>query len=536
MDPFHIIGSFVGGLGLFLLGMHMMTEGMKVAAGRALRDVLARWTSTRLRALGAGIVITGLVQSSSAVTVATLGFVNAGLLELSRAIWVIFGSNVGTTMTGWLVALTGLEVDLEAYALPVVGVGMLLRLTGRSKRRGALGEALAGFGLFFLGLSALQAGFGALGREVDLSAIPQGGIGGGVLFFLVGTVLTVATQSSSAAIALTLSAATGEVVSLESAAAMVIGANLGTTSTAVFSVVGATPAAKRVASAHVVFNVVTAVAALLTLPWLVDLLVQGLMQADGHAGPATVLAAFHTVFNVLGVLLMVPLSAPLLRALEGRFVSEGEAARRPRHLDATIIEVPAIAFAALQLETRRLGHQAVTLLADVISKGVDKDAAKARHDDFVGLLQEISTYVGKLNVGKLSPETADGLQALVRAAQRYLIVVEQAVELTELLVGLDEEGWRDLAKLVEAAEAQLDVGDPESTSFDLGECQQAFGGFSERYAMASEALPKRVISGELEAAAAVHRRHVMGELRRGVKQVLRAAERLALAEGRPAQG
>ena len=139
MPDLSLIGAFIGGLGLFLLGMALMTDGLKIAAGRTLRDILGRWTRTRLRGLLAGALVTSMVQSSSAVTVATIGFVNAGLLTLAQAVWVIFGANVGTSMTGWLVALVGFHVRIDALALPLLGLGMLLRITGADRRRGAIG-------------------------------------------------------------------------------------------------------------------------------------------------------------------------------------------------------------------------------------------------------------------------------------------------------------------------------------------------------------------------------------------------------------
>ena len=134
-DLVRLAATFAGGLGFFLLGMHLLTEGLKVAAGRTLERALRRSTKTRLRAFVAGAGITALVQSSSAVTVATLGFVNAGLLELPAAIWVVFGSNVGTTATGWLVSLMGFGLDLQSVALPMVGLGTVLQLSGSAKRR-----------------------------------------------------------------------------------------------------------------------------------------------------------------------------------------------------------------------------------------------------------------------------------------------------------------------------------------------------------------------------------------------------------------
>ena len=143
------IGILIGGLGLLLVGMAMMTDGLKLAAGNSLRDLLALWTNSRSRGLFAGFLITGLVQSSSAVTVATIGFANAGMLSLERSLWVIFGSNVGTTMTAWIVALVGFKVNIEALALPLIGIGSVLKLTGGNSKRSPFGMAIVGFGLLF---------------------------------------------------------------------------------------------------------------------------------------------------------------------------------------------------------------------------------------------------------------------------------------------------------------------------------------------------------------------------------------------------
>jgi phosphate:Na+ symporter len=147
-----MIGSLIGGIGLFQLGMLLMTDGFKLAAGKTLRNILESSTSTPLKGLLSGALITSLVQSSSAVTVAIIGFVNAGLMSLSQAITVIYGSNIGTTMTSWLVALIGFKVNIKAFALPAIGVGMMQRLIKGPGRQGAIGEALAGFGVFFLAL------------------------------------------------------------------------------------------------------------------------------------------------------------------------------------------------------------------------------------------------------------------------------------------------------------------------------------------------------------------------------------------------
>ncbi len=226
-----LLGGLIGGIGLFLLGMQLMTSGLRNAAGQQLSDILQHWTRTKLRGVLSGAMMTALVQSSSAVTVAILGFVNAGLMNLSQAVMVIYGSNIGTTMTAWLVATIGFHINIKAFALPAIGIGMLLKVSSGDRRRGAFGEALAGFGIFFLGIEVLKSSFGGLGEAIQFSQLSPAGIG---LLWLVlsGFAMTLVMQSSSAAMALILTAVGGGVIPLDAAAAMVIGANVGTTSTA----------------------------------------------------------------------------------------------------------------------------------------------------------------------------------------------------------------------------------------------------------------------------------------------------------------
>ncbi|MDO9472426.1 MAG: Na/Pi symporter, partial [Caulobacter sp.] len=291
-----VFAALLGGIGLFLLGMWLMTEGLKLAAGGALQAVLESWTRSAPRGFLAGVLITALLQSSSAVTVATLGFVNAGLLNLAQAVWLIIGANVGTTMTGWLVAMVGVKIDVGALALPLIGLGMLGRLAfrGRSRLFGA-GQAIAGFGAFFLGIGVLQDGFGDLLGEIG-HLVPTAATGPSLLAALgLGIAVTILTQSSSAAIALTLTAAAGGGIPIEIAAMAVVGTNIGTTSTAVLAAVSATPAARRVASAHVLFNAMAAAAALILLSPLLGLSRWLIAGAAPSGDAAATLAMFHTL-------------------------------------------------------------------------------------------------------------------------------------------------------------------------------------------------------------------------------------------------
>jgi len=448
------VASVLGGLGLFLLGMSMMTEGLKLSAGAALRSILERWTKSAIRGFAAGVLITAIMQASGAVIVMMIGFVNAGLLNLSQAIWVIFGANIGTTTTGWLVALVGVKVDVGLLALPLLGAGMLLRLAaGSHVARAGAGQALAGFGTFFLGVNVLQEGFAGLAPMLGDLQFDQAGPLTVVAFVGLGTVLTILAQSSSAVIAIVLTASAGGVVPLELAAATVIGTNIGTTSTALFASIGATPPARRVAASHVAFNLLATLIALAAFPLLLG---ASRIAADafGASGdmPAT-LAIFHTVFNSVGLLALWPLAGRLTRLLSRLFVSEDENLGRPRNLDDTILAVPAIALRGLVLEIGRLAELAFDLAKRRIGGGPTQRLALYRREAGVLLLgREIRGYVDKLGAQSLPAEVVDALPDLVRAIQHLEDVAETSGLLTDnvpLPGGTDEQGhWAQLEAIV----------------------------------------------------------------------------------------
>lgn len=338
-----VLATVFGGIGLFLLGMVLMTDGLKTLAGDTLRQVLARYTGSPLRAVAAGAGVTALVQSSSATTLATIGFVSAGLLGFNNAIGVIIGANLGTTSTGWIVSLLGLKFSVGAFALPLVGVGALLRLVARERLAHA-GLALAGFGLIFVGIDVLQDGMAGLATRFDLAAYSAPGWGPRLLLVGVGVAMTVLMQSSSAAVATTLTALAGGAIGLDQAAALVIGQNIGTTVTAGLAAIGASVPARRTALVHAVFNLGAALIAFSILPLFVDL-VERLMSDDGSgADHALTIAAFHTAFNVLGALVFIPL-IPRLAGWAVRVLPERHSPLT-RHLDPALREVPALAVSA----------------------------------------------------------------------------------------------------------------------------------------------------------------------------------------------
>lgn len=524
MSLWTLASSLAGGLGLFLLGMTMMTDGLKLAAGPALERILAGATRTRWHALGSGMLVTALVQASGAVTVATIGFVNAGLLSLGPALWVLFGANVGTTMTGWIVAMVGLKFKIEALALPLIGIGVVLRLTGEGQRRGAIGSALAGFGLLFFGIAMLQESFTGLAAQVSL---PQGeGPLAVVAQVGVGALMTVLMQSSSAAIAIALTAAQGGLMTTQGAAAVVIGANIGTTVTAMLAAVGATPNARRAAAAHVVFNVITGVVALALLPWLIGALGVAREALGLPSDPAAKLALFHTIFNVLGVLLMWPLAAPLTRWLKARFRAREDDEAQPQFLDDNVLQVPSLAVDALTREVARIGHVALRMVHAALA-GAEPPALARDRAVVTQLNAAVEVFVERMNRRAMPQHASERLAQILRVLRYHETATEQVHIAAPLrpvaadgptLTRLHSAFAQDTAALLALCDPQ--VPEPETLTLDAA---------SERMEAAYEDLKSALLAA---GAAGGARLSSMEEALRRYSALRRAAQQATKARRR----
>jgi phosphate:Na+ symporter len=521
------LGTMAGGMGLFLLGMGLMTDGLKLAAGPALHRILAGATRTRAHALGSGMLVTALVQSSSAVTVATIGFVNAGLLALGPALWVLFGANVGTTMTGWIVALLGLKIKVELLAMPLAGLGALLRLIGEGRRSGAIGTALAGFGLLFMGIALLQQAFAGLAGQISL---PQED---GPLVLVaqlgIGLLMTVLMQSSSAAMAITLTAAQGGLIEAKGAAAVVIGANIGTTVTALLAAIGATPNARRAASAHVVFNLLTGVVALLLLPWLIGALGLAREALGLPPDPATQLALFHTTFNLVGVLLMWPLAQRLTRWLQQRFRAREEDEAQPQFLDDTVLAVPTLALDALTREVARAGQVALRMIRSALA-GADATALKPDHTILVSLDAAIERFVERLRSASMSQVASARLAELLRIQRYHEAGAEQAMAAAALppLTAPDTRMEAAAAAFVEATRSLLLHCDPTELP-KAAELDTRLGTMEARY----EDLKADLLAAGAEARLALTE---MEQALRRCSALRRAAQQLHKSRRRLAEG
>lgn len=352
-----MILEIVGGIGCFLLGMSLLVDGLRALAGGALRRVLTSAVRGPISGFLAGMGTTALVQSSSATTVATIGFVSAGLLSFPQSIGVVLGANVGTTSTSWLVATIGFKVSIGTFALPILAAGAMLRVLGRGKVA-EIGLAIAGFGLLFIGLDLLEQGMAAATERLGPESLPaSAGLAGRALLVGAGFAMTVLMQSSSAAIATVLVALVAGTISYEQAIAVVVGANVGTTITAAITMVGASVQARRTALVHILFNVTLALAAFLLLPWIGD--------AAAAAGrfiapdqPAVAVACFHTLVKVLGAGAFLALSVPVAKLLVAIVPLRDDAL--VRHLDRSVVAAGSVAIEALR-------RTIATILADVVA-------------------------------------------------------------------------------------------------------------------------------------------------------------------------
>jgi phosphate:Na+ symporter len=354
--------EIAAGVAIFLFGMLMLEDGFKLLAGGTLERLLERATRSVPRSILFGIVSTTVLQSSSLVSVITISFLSAGIMSLMGGVGIIFGANIGTTTGAWLVAGLGLKVDIAAYAMPMIALSIIL-VFQKSKILRGFGYALAGLGFLFLGIHHMKEGFDAYKDQIDLLRFALPGILGLVVYTALGTVSTVIMQSSHATMVLILTALAAGQITYENALALAIGGNIGTTVTAIIGSLSANFQGKRLAVAHLVFNVATAAVALVFISQLRDAVdwisAAAGIDADDHA---LKLAVFHTIFNVLGVALMLPFMRRLVGLLERRIVEPEPDVSHPRFLNKAVDAFPETLESALRQEVLHLHENAAELM------------------------------------------------------------------------------------------------------------------------------------------------------------------------------
>ncbi len=419
--------SALGGVGLFLIGMLLLTDGLKALAAQRMRDVLSRFTSTPLSGAVTGALTTAVIQSSSATTVAAVGFVASGLLTFPQALGVIFGANVGTTLTGWLVAVLGFKLDLGQIALPFVFFGAIARLAFRG-RIALAGQALAGFCLIFIGIEHMKDGLDAFSGVATPTDFPPDTLFGRLQLVLIGMLITVVTQSSSAGVATALAALGAGAINFPQAAALVIGMDVGTTFTAALATIGGGTMARRTGYAHVIYNVMTGVMAFFLLgPFQ---LVAGALTGNGDSQIA--LVAFHSFFNALGVVLVLPLARPFAQLIEHLVPEKGS--DLTSRLDPLVLRDP---HAAASLAGQTVAHLETLIIERLRNRLGEKSSAYEELDreDLAKAIAETRTYLDKIIVppnDMAFQEELKGLFHILDHLSRLLYRCDQQQRIDEL--------------------------------------------------------------------------------------------------------
>ena len=339
-----ILSELCGGVGLFLIGMTLLTDSLKEIAGQTLKELLTRFTATPFKAMLSGLGMTLLVHSSTATIVAAIGFVGAGVLSFTQAMSVVIGANIGTTSTGWIVAFLGMKFSISMLALPMIALGALLKLIAKGQMA-LLGLVIAGFGLIFFGIDVLQKAMAGFAAHSDLSFFGYDSLWSQLLLVLIGIIMAMLLQSSSASITATMAALVSGAIDLPQALYMVIGQNIGAVGITVISVIGASINAKRTVAVNVIFNLVSAIAAFFLLaPFFLWLIKHSAFFSS--IDQVIMLALFHTTFSVLGACMFMP----SLKFLEQKII-QWLPSNNPAILDSlddASLQVPAIAVQAAE--------------------------------------------------------------------------------------------------------------------------------------------------------------------------------------------
>ena len=436
----------VGGLGLFLLGMMIMTEGLKELAGHSLRRVLAKYTTNTVSGAAAGAVSTAIVQSSSATTVTAIGFVGAGLMTFPQALGVLFGANIGTTMTGWLVAIVGFKLDLGVVVLPIVLVGAFLKMFGRGRVK-PLGWALAGFSLLFIGIDTMQQGMAAFEGQITPDSFPSDTVIGRLQLVLIGVAITLVTQSSSAGVATAMVALSSGAVSFPQAAAMVIGMDIGTSFTGYLATIGGSTPMRQTGYAHVIYNVITGIMAFILLNFYADFV--GPLLENGGTGDAQVaLVAFHTIFNTTGVIAVLPFAKQFADFITQIVPERGS--KLTRLLEEKLIDDASAAIDAASATARYIAADLFSILVDLLDPHLRDDAEQRRLAEIGKALTAVEFFLSRVKTEpsqtNIHPRHVSTVHAVDHLSRLYVRCVNSA----PLKVRRNDKRLQRLARILES--------------------------------------------------------------------------------------
>jgi len=441
--------EIAAGVAIFLFGMLMLEDGFNRFSGGILENLLKRATGSTFKSLSFGVLSTTVMQSSSLVSIIAISFLSAGLISLAGGVGIIFGANIGTTTGAWLVAGFGLKVKISAYALPMLAVSIVLVFQKSKYLKGA-GFVLAGLGFLFLGIHHMKEGFEAFKDQFDLTRFAMTGFAGLMVYTLVGATATVVMQSSHATMVLIITALAAGQVSYENALALAIGANIGTTITAIIGSMTANYQGKRLALAHLIFNLVTAGVALMLISPIrdaVDWISAGVgIRADDYA---LKLAVFHTIFNVLGVALMLPMMHKLISFLIRTIPEVIPDVSKPRYLNEAVGEFPATIELALRKEIAHLHENSIELILHALNlhrhklyeaqdieayvtasrRPFDIDIDALYEQRIKSLYSAILEFITKSLAGDLPESSVKTLHQLRRSAEEMVRAVKEVKHL-----------------------------------------------------------------------------------------------------------
>ena len=423
--------KLIGSLGLFLYGMKIMSEGLQKVAGDRLRSILTAMTTNRVTGVLTGVLITALIQSSSATTVMVVSFVNAGLLTLAESISVIMGANIGTTVTAWIISIFGFKVDMAAFALPLLAIALPLIFSGKSNRK-SVGEFIFGFSFLFMGLSYLKANAPDLNANPEMLAFVQNytdmGFFSILLFLFIGTILTMIVQASAATMAITLIMCANGWISLELGAALVLGENIGTTITANRAALTANTQAKRAALAHFVFNVFGVIWVLIIfhpfmqlVNWVVDTFFQ---TSNPEVAISYKLSAFHSIFNICNVCILI-WGVKLIERTVCALIHPKEEDEEPRlrFITGGMLSTAELSILQARKEIHLFAertHRMFGMVQDLLHTEKDDDFNKlfSRIEKYENISDnmelEIANYLNQVSEGRLSSESKLQIRAMLR--------------------------------------------------------------------------------------------------------------------------
>ena len=423
--------KLIGSLGLFLYGMKIMSEGLQKVAGDRLRSILTAMTTNRVTGVLTGVLITALIQSSSATTVMVVSFVNAGLLTLAESISVIMGANIGTTVTAWIISIFGFKVDMAAFALPLLAIALPLIFSGKSNRK-SVGEFIFGFSFLFMGLSYLKANAPDLNANPEMLAFVQNytdmGFFSILLFLFIGTILTMIVQASAATMAITLIMCANGWISLELGAALVLGENIGTPITANLAALTANPQANRAALAHFVFNVFGVIWVLIIfhpfmqlVNWVVDTFFQ---TSNPEVAISYKLSAFHSIFNICNVCILI-WGVKLIERTVCALIHPKEEDEEPRlrFITGGMLSTAELSILQARKEIHLFAertHRMFGMVQDLLHTEKDDDFNKlfSRIEKYENISDnmelEIANYLNQVSEGRLSSESKLQIRAMLR--------------------------------------------------------------------------------------------------------------------------